>query len=187
MTLPKKAVKTLPEIEEQLRSVAETVTEAIITIDKDGNVIFWNPAAEKMFGFSQEEMLGKPLLPIVPKTLHDKHLKAIKKVFDTGKLNLAGTPVELAGTGKDGKEFPLEISMTLWESAGKMFVTGIIRDITQRKQVEEQLHQSQKMASIGILASGIAHEINNPNNAIMLNAGALAEIWEALNPEMEKY
>lgn len=187
MTINIEETNALPETAELLRSVAETANEAIITIDNNGHVIFWNPAAEKMFGFSHHEIIGKPLLPIIPKELHHKHREAIKRVFETGKLYLSGKPVELTGTRKDGSEFPMEISMTLWKTGGKMFVTAIIRDITKRKQVVEQLHQSQKMASIGILASGIAHEINNPNNSIMLNTAALAEIWEALNPVIERF
>ncbi len=179
--------KTLLESEEHFRSVAETATEAIITIDSNGNVNIWNPAAEKMFGFSAEEMCGKPLTPIVPEHLRQIHKKAIKRVFDTGQLKLAGHPVELNGLRKDGKKFPLEISMTLWKTRGKTFVTGIIRDISDRKKVEEQLRQSQKMASIGILASGVAHEINNPNNSIMLNTAALSEIWQALTPILQKF
>ncbi len=183
----KKAGGALLESEEHFKSVVETATEAIITIDENMNVISWNPAAEKMFGFSEEEMHGNPLTPIVPKKLHDRHEKAIKRAFETGKLHLKGHPVELIGIRKDGTKFPLEISMTIWKTFKNMFVTGIIRDITFRKQVEEQLRQSQKMASLGILASGIAHEINNPNNSIMLNAAALSEIWENLAPAVQKY
>jgi PAS domain S-box-containing protein len=177
----------LLESEKHFKSVVETATESIITIDENTNVVSWNPAAEKMFGFSEEEMHGNPLTPIVPKKLHDRHEKAIKRVFETGKLHLKGHPVELTGIRKDGSKFPLEISMTLWKTTKNMFVTGIIRDITFRKQVEEQLRQSQKMASLGILASGVAHEINNPNNSIMLNAAALLEIWENLAPAVQKY
>lgn len=179
--------KTLLETGEHFRLLAETATEAIITIDCNGNVNIWNPAAEKMFGFSAEEMYGKPLSAIVPEHLREIHQKAIKKVFDTGQLKLAGHPVQLCGLRKNGEEFPLEISMTLWKTMGKTFVTGIIRDISDRKKVEEQLRQSQKMASIGILASGVAHEINNPNNSIMLNTAALSEIWQALNPILQKF
>ncbi len=183
----KRAGGALLESEEHFKSVVETASEAIITIDENGNVISWNPAAEKMFGFSEEEMHGNPLTPIVPKKLRDRHEKAVKRVFETGKLNLKGYPVELTGIRKDGSRFPLEISMTLWKTTKNMFVTSIIRDITSRKQVEEHLRQSQKMASLGILASGVAHEINNPNNSIMLNTAALSEIWENLNPVMQKY
>jgi PAS domain S-box-containing protein len=179
--------KAVPESEEHLRSVAETATEAIITIDSTGKVVFWNPAAERMFGFSAEEMHGKPLPPIVPENLREIHQKAIERVFDTGKLKLSGHPVELTGLRKDGKEFPLEISMSLWQTKKKTFITAIIRDVSDRKKVEEQLRQSQKMASLGILASGIAHEINNPNNCIMLNTAALMEIWETLKPVLEKF
>lgn len=169
------------------RFIAEAAHESIITIDEHALVVAWNPAAEKMFGFSAQEMMGKTLDAIVPPGLRRAHHKAIKRVFDTGKLHLKGQPVELTGTRRDGSKFPLEISMTLWQTDGRRFVTAIIRDTTTRKQVEEQLRQSQKMASLGIMASGVAHEINNPSNAIMLNVGALEEIWAHVSPIIEQY
>ena len=183
----KQEIKLLRESEEHFRSVTETATEAIITIDENTRVVSWNPAAEKMFGFSAGEIKGKALDSIVPPGLRLKHQTAIKKALGSGKLNLKGHPIELTGIRKDGSEFPLEISMTLWKTHEKTFITGVIRDITARKQVEEQLRQSQKMASLGILAAGVAHEINNPNNTIMLNTGALEEIWKSLDPIVHKY
>jgi PAS domain S-box-containing protein len=183
----KQEIKLLRESEEHFRSVTETATEAIITIDGNTNVVSWNPAAEKMFGFTAGEIKGKTLDPIVPPGLRLNHQTAIKKVLESGKLNLKGHPIELTGIRKDGSEFPLEISMTLWKTNEKTFITGVIRDITTRKQAAEQLRQSQKMASLGILASGAAHEINNPNNSIMLNTAALEEIWQSLHPIIQKY
>jgi len=115
------------------------------------------------------------------------HQTAIKKALESEKLNLKGHPIELTGIRKDGSEFPLEISMTLWKTQEKTFITAVIRDITTRKQAAEQIRQSQKMASLGILAAGVAHEINNPNNTIMLNTAALEEIWKGLAPIIHKY
>jgi PAS domain S-box-containing protein len=183
----KQEIKLLRESEEHFRSVTETVTEAIIIIDENTRVVSWNPAAEKMFGFTADEIKGKTLDPIVPPGLRLSHQTAIKKALESGKLNLKGHPIELTGIRKDGSEFPLEISMTLWKTHEKTFITGVIRDITTRKQAAEQLRQSQKMASLGILASGVAHEINNPNNSIMLNTAALEEIWKSLDPIIQKY
>jgi len=183
----KQEIKLLREREEHFRSVTETATEAIIIIDENTRVVSWNPAAEKMFGFTAEEIKGKSLDPIVPLGDRPAHQTALKKVLKSGKLTLKGHLIELTGFRKDGSEFPLEISMTLWKTQGKTFITGVIRDITTRKQAAEQLRQSQKMASLGILAAGVAHEINNPNNTIMLNATALEEIWKSLSPIIRKY
>lgn len=80
--------KAVPESEEHLRSVAETATEAIITIDSNGKVIFWNPAAERMFGFSGEEMRGKPLSPIVPENLPT--LKEVEEILIEEALERSG-------------------------------------------------------------------------------------------------
>ncbi len=187
MEAQKQEIKLLRESEEHFRSVTETATEAIITIDENTRVVSWNPAAEKMFGFTAGEIKGKTLDPIVPLTLREAHQTAIKKALESGKLNLKGQPIELTGIRKDGSEFPLEISMTLWKTHEKTFITAVIRDITTRKQAAEQLRQSQKMASLGILAAGVAHEINNPNNSIMLNSAALEEIWRSLAPIIQKY
>jgi PAS domain S-box-containing protein len=183
----KQEIKLLRESEEHFRSVTETATEAIITINENTNVVSWNPAAEKMFGFSAEEIKGKNLDPIVPPGLRLNHQTAIKKALKSGKLIFKGHPIELTGVRKDGSEFPLEISMTLWKTHEKTFITAVIRDITTRKQAAEQLRLSQKMASLGILAAGVAHEINNPNNSIMLNTAALEEIWKSLDPIIQKY
>ena len=183
----KQEIIVLRESEEHFRSVTETATEAIITIDENAKVVSWNPAAEKMFGFTEEEIRGNTLEPIIPPEFRHNHQTAMKKVLKSGKLSLNGQPVELTGIRKNSSEFPLEISMTLWKTNEKIFITGVIRDITARRKAAEQLRQAQKMASLGILASGIAHEINNPNNAIMLNTGALQEIWKSLFPITQKY
>ena len=117
----KQEIKLLRESEEHFRSVTETATEAIITIDESCRVVSWNPAAEKMFGFSAGEIKGKTLDPIVPPGLRLKHQTAIKRALESGKLNLKGQPIELIGIRKDGSEFPLEISMTLWKTHEKTF------------------------------------------------------------------
>ena len=135
----KQEIRALRESEEHFRSVTEAATEAIITIDENTRVVYWNPAAKKMFGFTAEEIKGKTLDPLVPPGLRLNHQKAIKKALESGKLNLKGHPIELTGIRKDGSEFPLEISMTLWKTHEKTFITGVIRDITTRKQAAEQL------------------------------------------------
>ena len=102
----------------------------------------------------------------------------------SGVCRLAGKSVELVGRRKDGSELPLEVSFSTWSTAQGQFVTGMIRDLSVRKRLEEtarqqelQLIQANKMTALGTLVSGVAHEINNPNQVVLMNAGVLGDAW----------
>jgi two-component system cell cycle sensor histidine kinase/response regulator CckA len=168
ITEHKKAELALRESETRYRTVTHSAHDAIITADSAGIIVGWNRGAETIFGYSEAEVHGQRLTVLLPSQFRDPHLIGLQRVQSGGEPQVAGTTVELEGRRRDGNEFPLELSLAQWEVAGSQFYTGIIRDITERKQLNaenerltDQFHQAQKMESIGLLAGGIAHDFNN--------------------------
>ncbi len=167
----RKTEEELKVSEEKFRAIASTANDAIIIIDSDCTVSFWNPGAEEIFGYSNQEAIGKELHKlIIPERDHDDYLKSfsafIEIMASVGERRASGRTRERIVLRKDGKEFPIEFSNSAVLIKGQWHTVEIIRDISERKQLETQLRQSQKMEAIGTLASGIAHEINTPTQFI---------------------
>ncbi|MBU1065383.1 PAS domain S-box protein [bacterium] len=134
----------LRESEEKYRSLVNTANDAIISVDSRGNIVFWNSAAEKFFGYPADETIGKPVTVIIPERFREVHQKEMMRVVSTEKSNIIGKTVEITGLRKDASEFPLEISFASWKTREGVFFTSIVRDITERKQAEEALKVSQE-------------------------------------------
>ena len=122
--------------EEMFRSVVESAIDGIITTNIEGNVVFANESFQKMFQFSEDEVLGESVKKFIPSRLRNNYDKQMEHFRKTGEHRLVGT-FESVGLRKDGKEFPFEISLTNWEGDGETFTTSIIRDITYRKDAEK--------------------------------------------------
>jgi two-component system cell cycle sensor histidine kinase/response regulator CckA len=150
--------------ESQARKSAmlESALDAIVTIDQEGRIFEWNPAAEKIFGYRRATVLGKELAQlIIPPSLREQHRQGLGRYLATGATSVLGKRTEMTALRADGKEFPVELSIARIAHDGPPIFTGFIRDITDRKHIEEQLRQIQKMDSIGRLAGGVAHDFNN--------------------------
>jgi PAS domain S-box-containing protein len=132
------AFDLLKNNEEKFRSVAQTASDAIISSDSNGNIIFWNSGAETIFGYMAEEVTGKSFAFIVPERFKEYHQKGMNRAISKGKLTTSGKRLEMTGMRKDGSEFPLELSVARWETKEGIFFTTIIRDTTERKQTEEE-------------------------------------------------
>ncbi|HEX7540904.1 MAG TPA: PAS domain S-box protein, partial [Anaerolineales bacterium] len=160
------AENTLKQSEARFRTLAETANDAIINIDRDGHIVFWNRAAESMFGYSADEVNGKPLDMVMPDGFRTAHQHGLQRVVLTGETHLMGTTVEVSGLRKDGREFPLTLSLATWQVAGEVFFTGIAHDITERKRGEEAVRKSAsslqavlQSTADGILAVGSENEV----------------------------
>jgi PAS domain S-box-containing protein len=179
----KRADEELQESETRYRSVLQSATDAIVTAYSSGIIIGWNRGAERIFGYSYTEAVGQPLTSIIPLYRHDEHTNGMKGLQSEGDQDVIGKTVELEGLRKDKSVFPLELSLSTWEIKSEQFITGIIRDISERKRAEEknrqlqqQLIQAQKLESLGTLASGIAHDFNNILGIILAYSSLLGKI-----------
>ena len=134
--------ETLVTSEEHFHSIAKSVTDAIITVDINANIVFWNKAAEVIFGYTVDEVINKPLTIIMPQRLHAVDVNGFGKAVSIGNSPLLGKYVEGTMLTKEGLEFPVELSRSIWKTSKGMFVTSIIRDITERKKVEEEVRKT---------------------------------------------
>ena len=134
--------ETLRESENRFRSVIESASDAIVLTDGDGRIFSWHKGAKGIFGYTEEEIIGKPFAALFS-SRYCKAETGIESLLAAGLLRLEGRAQELVGIRLDGEEFPLEISLSSWQSGGRNFYCGIIRDVTERKHLENQLsHQA---------------------------------------------
>jgi PAS domain S-box-containing protein len=102
-------------------------------------VVFWNRGAQELFGYWEDEVLGQPLQMLMPERYRERHEIGFERYLVTGEAHIMGSAVELEGLRKNGTEFPLELSLAEWTAQGERYFTGILRDITARKQAEQSL------------------------------------------------
>ncbi|MDP9133166.1 MAG: PAS domain S-box protein [Nitrospirota bacterium] len=137
------AKEALTASEDRFREVVQTAPDAIVLADEEGHILSWNSAAERLFGYADEEVLGQFLTTIMPERYRPDHQRALERVRATGDVRLKGVVVNLHGLHKSGREFPIEMSLSSWISGGQRVYCGIVRDITARKEAEARLLQQQ--------------------------------------------
>ncbi|HSN57169.1 MAG TPA: PAS domain S-box protein [Candidatus Sulfomarinibacteraceae bacterium] len=160
-----KVRSALRESEAQFRSVMESAIDAIITGDAEGRIRSWNSAATALFGFTEAEVLGRPIEVIIPERYHEAHQEGIRRVSSGGPSHVIGKTVELAAVRGDGSEFPVELSLATWTLDDARYFTGIIRDISERKQAEQKFRSVTESAIDAIISADHTGRIISWNSA----------------------
>ena len=160
----------------KFQSIAESASDAIISANEAGEIQSWNKAAENIFGYTADEVLGGPLTVIIPEQYREPHEKGIKRVARGGKHHVIGHSVELSGLHKDARVIPIELSLSTWTVKNKVFYSGIIRDISERKRSELKLKsQKKKLAERARSLTQLNEEVRSKNEQLQALSNKLAK------------
>ena len=206
-----KQSEVLRESEMKFRSVAQSANDVIVLADQRGDIIAWNTGAERIFGYREAEVLGKPFTMLMPERYQHAHEQGLERMREGGEAKILGKTLELAGHRKSGQEFPLELSLSGWKTGEGTFYTGIIRDITERKHAEEALQAltasleqkvRERTAELEVardqaltatqhkseFLANMSHELRTPLNAVIGFSEVLLErMFGELNRKQEEY
>lgn len=163
----------LEAAEARLRSIMQTVPDAMIIIDERGRIESLSTTAERLFGYSMDEIAGKNIKQLMPTPHRQQHDAYLKRYLTTGERRIIGIGRVVVGQRKDGTTFPMHLTIGELRSAEKHYFTGFIRDLTDQQMTESRLKELQsevthmsRFTALGEMASTLAHEINQPLTAI---------------------
>lgn len=171
--------------EDRQRALTDPASEAIMTIDAGSVVVAANPASAELFGYPIDEIVGSSITKLMPPPYRGRHFDAFARYLRTGRRTIPWQGVELRALHASGREFPIEVSIGEYGAGPERRFTGIIRDVSRKKDIEAQLLQAQKMDAIGRLAGGVAHDFNNLLTAIGGYAEMVGASFDANDPRQE--
>jgi two-component system, LuxR family, sensor kinase FixL len=167
------AAQAQRDSELRLRAILETIPDALIVIDEQGIICSFSPAAERMFGYTEAEIVGRNVAVTMPSPDREHHSAYIARYVASGKPRIIGTNRVLLGVRKNGEIFPHGISIGEFTIGGKRFFTGFVRDLTERQKAEKRVEDLQaelihiaRFSTMGEMASALAHELNQPLAAL---------------------
>jgi two-component system, LuxR family, sensor kinase FixL len=162
LTARNRADAALRTSELRWQAVIDAAVDGIIVIDSHGRIEGFNPAAERLFGYSQQEVLGRNVNILMPSPYHEQHDGYIARYFATGEKKIIGIGREVVGLRKDGTTFPVHLAVGEIAGTGERKFTGILHDLSGRVRIEQQLREQTALARLGEMAAVIAHEVKNP-------------------------
>ena len=159
--------------EAHLQSILDTIPEAMVVIDEQATIQSFSLAAERLFGYSPRETIGKNVKMLMPSPYREAHDGYVSRYLMTGERRIIGIGRVVVGERKDGSTFPMELAVGEMRSSSRRFFTGFIRDLTERQKTEARLQELQselvhvsRLTALGEMASTLAHELNQPLSAI---------------------
>ena len=165
--------------EARWRAIVESAVDGIVVIDAYGRIEAFNPSAERLFGYTEREVVGRNVNILMPSPYHEEHDVYLARYLATGVQKIIGIGREVTGLRKDGTTFPVHLSVGEVTVSGERKFTGILHDLSARVRIEEQLREQSTMARLGEMAAVIAHEVKNPlagiRGAIQVIGGRLPE------------
>ena len=178
------------DAEPRLHALLDAAIDAIVTIDQHGIIDSINPATLRMFGYSENELLGCNISMLMPSPDRERHDGYLQRYLMTGEAHIIGIGREIKGRRKDGSVFPADLAVSEFKTEGARMFTGVVRDISDRRSAEhaaqrrlEELAHAGRLADLGMATSTIAHEVNQPLTAIVSFAHACQRILESDNAD----
>ena len=171
------------------RAVAEGALDAIVVANAKAEAQLFNPAAQKMFGYSEAEIIGQSVSVLMPEELRGQHVTSLLRYVESRIPTIIGRTIETTARRKNGDRFPVDIALSSVELPEGLILMASIRDLSERQKMQARVSQAEKLASLGLLSAGVAHEINNPlayvssNLAVMESYGQnLVQVIQAMQP-----
>jgi len=187
------ALKTLREREAHLQSILDTVPDAMVVIDIHGIIQSFSAAAERLFGWTPAEAVGRNVSMLMPQPYHDAHDGYLARYLATGERRIIGLGRVVVGERRDGSTFPMELAVGEMKSADRRYFTGFVRDLTERQETERRLQDLQselvhvsRLTAMGEMASALAHELNQPLSAAANYLKGSRRLLESDTPDLPR-
>ncbi|HEY0112036.1 MAG TPA: PAS domain S-box protein [Allosphingosinicella sp.] len=187
------ALGELSDREAHLRSILDTIPDAMIVIDEAGLIRSFSPAAERLFGWTAAEAEGRNVSILMPSPHREAHDGYLERYYRTGERRIIGIGRVVVGERKDGSTFPMELAVGEMRGKGGRYFTGFVRDLTERQETENRLQELQtelvhvsRLTALGEMASALAHELNQPLAAIANYLTGSRQLLSRESPDLPK-